>query len=126
MAQKINQKQYGKKYSTTEQLTGDVWIDGKPIYRRSFTGTISQAASTRNSVTLIASGVETIINGSGYWDAGGTFMVPVGSTVTSTTALNTAYGSEIRLQSNAASLLTVSSSARSSAPYHVTIEYTKT
>lgn len=34
MAQKINQKQYGKKYSTTEQLTGDTWIDGKPIYRK--------------------------------------------------------------------------------------------
>ena len=32
--QKINQTQYGIKYSTDEQLTGDVWVDGKPIYRK--------------------------------------------------------------------------------------------
>ena len=26
-------------YSTTEQKTGGYWIDGKPIYRKTFTGT---------------------------------------------------------------------------------------
>lgn len=30
--QRINSKQFGTTYSTTEQLTGDVWVDGKPIY----------------------------------------------------------------------------------------------
>jgi hypothetical protein len=28
-------------YSTTEQLTGGTWIDGKPIYRRVFTGNLN-------------------------------------------------------------------------------------
>ena len=27
------------KYSTTETKTGETWIDGKPIYRKSFSGT---------------------------------------------------------------------------------------
>ena len=29
----------GESYSTDEQLTGGTWIDGKPIYRKSWTGT---------------------------------------------------------------------------------------
>lgn len=32
--QQINPQQSKSVYSTSEQLTGDVWIDGKPIYRK--------------------------------------------------------------------------------------------
>lgn len=34
MGQKINQRQYGRKYSNEESPTGDVWLDGRPIYMK--------------------------------------------------------------------------------------------
>jgi len=36
----------GESYSTDEQLTGGTWIDGKPIYRKVFTGLNLSFAST--------------------------------------------------------------------------------
>lgn len=35
---KINDKLLEEKYSTTETKTNQVWIDGKPIYRKVITG----------------------------------------------------------------------------------------
>lgn len=42
--QKLNQTQFGTKYSLEESLTGDVWIDGKPIYGKTIsTGILPNA-----------------------------------------------------------------------------------
>jgi hypothetical protein len=38
----------GMRYSLDEQLTGDLWIDGRPIYNRVLTGTLNYTASTVN------------------------------------------------------------------------------
>ena len=43
-------------YSTDETPTGGKWIDGKPIYRRTFTGTSPASAYTYTSVITIANG----------------------------------------------------------------------
>lgn len=53
MAQKINRLQSNKGYSTTEQLTGDTWIDGKPIYRK----VINFGALPNNTSKDVAHGI---------------------------------------------------------------------
>lgn len=124
--QKINKQQSLLKYSTSEQLSGDTWIGDEPIYYRTFAGTITQAASSRSSITLIASGVTNIIEDYGRWDYGDS-IVPINSPVTSGGGgINTAIGSDVRLVSGAVILYTTSSLARTSASYYVTIYYTKT
>lgn len=44
----------GKKYSTSEVRTGDVWTDGKPIYRKAFIfgGVTMQSVAWYSTVTL--------------------------------------------------------------------------
>ena len=44
-------------YSTTEQLTGGKWIDGKPIYRKMYTGRITSFGAN----TTVASQVKTTL-----------------------------------------------------------------
>ena len=39
-------------YSTTEQLTSDTWIDGKPIYRRVFTINTTKTGENVNIGTI--------------------------------------------------------------------------
>lgn len=39
----INEIKNAEAYSTSEVKTNNVWIDGKPIYRKTFTGTLSSA-----------------------------------------------------------------------------------
>lgn len=59
------QNKQNNSYSTTEALTGETWIDGKPIYRKVITGD--------NSLTndfLISSDLETICNSSGTYGTG--------------------------------------------------------
>jgi len=57
----------GKKYSTSEVKTGDVWIDGKPIYRKTFsTTTINSSTGTYRktytaSLDLSGNSVDTFI-----------------------------------------------------------------
>ena len=40
-------------YSTTEQLTGGVWIDGKPIYRKVFSGNSSSSGGDIGQISNI-------------------------------------------------------------------------
>ena len=61
------------RYSTTEQDTGNTWIDGKKIYRRSYSGPFT-SVDTSNTNRLIANYVmtgtnaETIVNAGGYYN----------------------------------------------------------
>jgi hypothetical protein len=50
-----------KQYSTTEEFTGEYWIDGKPIYRQVFEGTTPATAGTQKVDSLIPSGIDTPI-----------------------------------------------------------------
>ena len=38
----------GINYSTEEQLTGDTWLDGRPIYRKAFNEVLSEYTDTNN------------------------------------------------------------------------------
>ncbi|MDR2126951.1 MAG: hypothetical protein LBP63_08990, partial [Prevotellaceae bacterium] len=54
-------------YSTDEQWTGKYWIDGKKIYTRVSTGTVSAAADEVVNI-LLQSGVSALISVSGTWN----------------------------------------------------------
>lgn len=43
-------------HSSTEQKTGETWIDGRPIYRKSFTGTLSSTIGTSANVSVTSVG----------------------------------------------------------------------
>ena len=59
----------GINYSTNEQLTGDTWIDGRPIYRKAFNEVVSQYTDAANrrvfSLQVLSVQCE-IINTKGY------------------------------------------------------------
>lgn len=54
-------------YSTTEQKTGGYWIDGKPIYRKVFTGLNFGGGTTGtwNNTGVVIADIETIVEGVG-------------------------------------------------------------
>lgn len=111
-------------FSTSEKATGFLWVDGKVIYKRTFTGTISQAAATRNTVTLIASGIDKVLKYEGYYDEGGGLIVTLGSQRMATDG--TVNGSDTVLNNGGAvAFLTKSAATRTNAPYAVTVFYTK-
>lgn len=69
---KINEDFLPKEvYSTSEQKTNKVWIDGKPIYRKviNFTGTVSQINGADTILGSI-SNCDTVTNLSGLYISG--------------------------------------------------------
>ena len=52
-----------KSYSTTEQKTGGVWLDGKPIYRKVYTGSVSNGST----IPLNISNLERVVRLDGYF-----------------------------------------------------------
>ena len=112
-------------YSTTEKVVGK-WTNGKSIYRRVFTGTITASSGTRGS-TLLMTGVEQVIVASGYVyeaTAGTRLIVP--STWVNTSGAMIGAGYVLVDGSGNANLLTwFSTASRTSVPYSVAIDYTK-
>jgi len=104
-------------FSTTEVNTGKTWIDGKPIYRRVFTGTFTTAANANGDIILL-NGVSSIVGFSGTWGKGNSYYKTIGS------SWSNEY-SQIYLVSNNIHLGTISDAARTNAPYQVWVEYTK-
>lgn len=113
---------YKDYYTTEEQVIGR-WIDGKPLYRRVFTGTISNSASARATAILWTnSPIEKLVNVGGwirYGDSGiNAFPLAEG-------------GGEYRLVyvqtgSNNLTMAVLAMSSYTDRPYEVWIEYTKT
>ena len=110
-------------YSTTEVDTGKEWIDGKPIYRKVYTGTWSATGNV--SVTVATdSTVENIIATGGWFDDNTAkiafgqrhWMSNTGSDSTSFAMIAPA-GLVIRLV-NGSGILT-------DRPYQIWVEYTK-
>jgi hypothetical protein len=54
-------------YSTEEVLTGDTWINGKPIYKKTVVGNLGDVAANVNAVATIAAGVDALCNYTGMW-----------------------------------------------------------
>lgn len=108
-------------YSTTEADTGFKWIDGKAIYKRTFTGTITAAAGL-NTNTVIATipGLTNVIRQDGY------FYIGVGTVnqVIPSADKNERWAGVSRSGLDVR-LATQTDQSRSNAPYAVTIWYTK-
>jgi hypothetical protein len=111
-------------YSTTEIDTGKTWIDGKPIYKRVFSGNITQAANTNNVVTLVASGIESIVLSEGYFVAGLNIKMKVGGSYYNPVTPDD-YRSAVYTDTNALKLGTYSSLVRNNSAYAISVEYTK-
>lgn len=62
----------GTTYSTTETLTGDTWIDGKPIYRKTFIVNNPVSGTTVDVGTQI----DTLINGYGIVNRSDDYIIP--------------------------------------------------
>lgn len=59
--QKTNAQQTNKQYSTSEVLTGDTWIDGRPVYRKVVQATVN--ATTAGQTIQIGHDITGITNG---------------------------------------------------------------
>lgn len=71
---KINKSTVKYQYSTSEQLTGDFWINGKPIYKK----TVSFGTLPNNTTKSVAHGISSIGNvismGGTSWGSGSTTL----------------------------------------------------
>jgi len=108
-------------YSTTEINTKKIWIDGKPIYRRVFTGGITALADTNTVVYSIITGVETIICTGGMWlfNEGAYADTTVGG------QSGRSFYLTLNASNNGININSISDKNRTNAPYKIWIEYTK-
>jgi len=106
-------------YSTAEQLTGQVWIDGKPIYRRVFTGTITAAANTEVSTVLALPTGYYGISWGGTMERGDNNMIVLPQTRTNQ------FGTNASASIVTGTLNTYTGFTRTNAPYQIWVEYTK-
>lgn len=58
-------RKWGITYSTTETLTGDKWIDGKPIYRRVYEYTGKSGSESVYLDTSLQNSISTLVNAYG-------------------------------------------------------------
>lgn len=70
----------GESYSTTEQKTGGTWIDGKPIYKKTFSFTLANADTT--TVNHGISNFGLLIKSEGAVVQSSTKIVPIPRTLT--------------------------------------------
>lgn len=107
-------------YSTDETKTGGVWIDGKPIYRRVFSGTCGSSGNSTtvdNTTMKIGDVVDTPIRAYGQIAGGPTSYIPIGS------YLNSNYYSGVWWTASALSIYYCA--ACISQKYNLIVEYTK-
>ena len=116
---------FGGDYSTSEVDTGFTWIDGKTIYKRTFTGTITATATTRNITNITVSGIANLINASGYMAISSSNAISIGSSWTNASGTETYNYAGVQKVSDGLSLINMADSARTNQPYAITIEYTK-
>lgn len=106
-------------YSTEETLTGGTWVDGKPIYKKTYSGTLSSALGS-NAITIIPlanlPSISTLVEMRGFVEQlNNPHMVQTLNDLYTRFYLDFSAG--IRGQSNA--------SGPAGSPYAITIEYTK-
>ena len=106
-------------YSTEETLTGGTWVDGKPIYKKTYSGTLSSALGS-NAITIIPlanlPSISTLVEMRGFVEQlNNPHMVQTLNDLYTRFYLDFSAG--IRGQSNA--------SRPAGSPYAITIEYTK-
>lgn len=103
-------------YSTTEQVIG-TWIDGKPLYRKVFTGTKTSGTPLQFSITNF----NQLINAFGYItvnDNGTYYTYPIPYYETSTAYIRFQINSGVRLYSSNGTFI--------NGEVTMVVEYTKT
>lgn len=109
-------------YSTTEQVMGQ-WTDGKPIYRRVFSGAITNTANARATITLWSgSPIKKIISVGGWirYSAAGVNAFPLAE------GAGEYRFTYVQDGTNNLNLAVFSATAYTGRPYEIWIEYTKT
>lgn len=115
--QKINQQQYSRAFTTSEALTGDTWINGKAIYRKTIDiGNLPN--STVKNVAHGITGITSMIKLYG-WAVTGTVFVPLPFI----SATSVAAAMAINL--NGGNIDITTGLDRTAFTGYVTIEYTK-
>ena len=103
-------------YSTSEIKTNKTWIDGKPIYRKVFTGTLGTTGSNDISFSI-----DYLIDEGGYVRYSTAYQFPIPST------FGTQGTNDIRLIKKDTNTLTLQyGSNLNNQDYAVWVEYTKT
>lgn len=113
-----------KVYSENEIDTGNVWIDGKHIYRRVWVGTITNSAGGRTNQTLWASSpIDKLINTGGWLRYGdnGINTFPHAEVESG----NTFFWLYVQNSSKNLTLAVHAAGAYTNRPYQVWVEYTK-
>lgn len=112
---------------TTEQIVGE-HTNGKTIYRKTFTGGITHAANTRNFLALNpdSGAMQEVLAVSGYFviSASGEAL-QVGHYGAGDTGGSPYAFSYVNFNSTILNFITRSATARSNAPYCITVDYTK-
>ena len=112
----------GESYSTTEQKTGGTWIDGKPIYKKTFSFT-TNGSNTNTAVQHGISNLDVIIDYSGMLKQSSTQRQPIPRVVADN---NSGYNIGIGDISNTQFTLLVGTSVAKGVQAYVTLWYTKT
>lgn len=108
----------GLVYSTTEQIVGR-WIDGKPLYQKTFV-TTSPSAPVAQIISKIADDYETCVNFWGIMHGSSVNRMVTGSTIGGN------HDEYIELWSNGNNIWACVDSTHYSKPLYVTVQYTKT
>ena len=103
-------------YSTTEQKTGGTWIDGKPIYRKVFTGILNSNSFTITVPNL--SEIATQVRIDGFIKTTEPYYFTVNSSTPVRTFFSPVVHQGIMIQSSGV--------AGNNTEYTVVFEYTKT
>lgn len=112
-------------YSTTEQVVG-TWIDGKPLYRKVYTGTITPSSSSFAGID-IAGDVDTLVSCNGSVDAtNNQFMLPWVNRNSSDNTLSEVFRVFTEKTTHTVKLQAWSTSLSSQCGVHACLEYTKT
>ena len=108
----------GHNYSTTEQVIG-TWIDGKPLYEKTFETTSPSNSNSDISVADITNlNIDSVISTNGYCLLTSDYFIPLGF-YGSSSSHAVAYSTKTAIVCNVGSSYT-------SKPIKVTIQYTKT
>jgi len=117
-------------YLTTERFTGKYWIDGKPIYRRAFSGNVPAAQANQVvAVGLLVGIVDTLVNVGGMINNGDGSYTCANTTLygVSSQAVDCSNGIYKAANGNV-TLNTIAKLARdgtTNSDYKVWVEYTK-
>lgn len=111
-------------YSTTEQRIG-TWIDSKPLYQVTLTGTTPSSTGLNMLVQLISYNINSIINIEGYCD-NGYGSIPINADLSNNSWTIVVYPQPYNGVENGVLYVGIAGSDLTSKPFYVTIKYTKT